>query len=97
MMTLTSPHPNSMHWSYLCQVHDPEQFEAVVERIRSGGISRRRAAQELAIGYATLKRLLDTLPQPSDDNGTSTPTHSDKEVLFYAHASPLTESLTTYP
>jgi len=73
----------------------PQQFEAMVERIRSGDISRRRAARELDIGYATLKRLLDALPQPLDGNRTSTPPESDKEVIFYAHASPLTESLTT--
>ena len=72
-----------------------QQFEAMVERIRSGDISRRRAARELDIGYATLKRLLDALPQPLDGNRTSTPLESDKEVIFYAHASPLTESLTT--
>ena len=72
-----------------------QQFEAMVERIRSGDISRRRAARELDIGYATLKRLLDALPQPLDDNRTSTPPKSDKEVIFYAHASTLTQSLTT--
>jgi DNA invertase Pin-like site-specific DNA recombinase len=37
-----------------------QRFEAVVERLEQGGISRRQAARELAIGYATLKRLLDT-------------------------------------
>jgi hypothetical protein len=31
----------------------------VVSRIGEDGISRRRAARELNIGYATLKRLLD--------------------------------------
>jgi len=66
-----------------------------VQRIGPGGISRRQAARELAIGYATLKRLLDALPQPSDDSGRGTPTHSHKEVRFYVHASPLTESLNT--
>ena len=35
------------------------QFGAVLERLRAGNLSRRRAAQELGIGYATLKRLLD--------------------------------------
>ena len=73
----------------------PQHFEAMVERIRSGDISRRRAARELDIGYATLKRLLDALPQPSDDSGSGTLPHNDKEVIFYAHASPLTESLNT--
>ena len=35
------------------------RFGAILERIRSGEISRRKAAKELNIGYATLKRLLD--------------------------------------
>jgi hypothetical protein len=43
-----------------------QRFEAVVERIGPGGISRRRAAKELNIGYATLKRLLDTQTQPAE-------------------------------
>ncbi len=36
-----------------------EQYAKVVERIGTGGLSRRQAARELGIGYATLKRLLD--------------------------------------
>ena len=36
------------------------QFTAVVERIGLGGLSRRQAARELGIGFATLKRLLDS-------------------------------------
>ena len=35
-------------------------FTAVAERIGPGGISRNQAARELGIGYATLKRLLDS-------------------------------------
>ena len=35
------------------------RFGAVLERLRSGELSRRKAAKELNIGYATLKRLLD--------------------------------------
>lgn len=35
------------------------RFGAILERLRSGDISRRMAAKELGIGYATLKRLLD--------------------------------------
>ena len=35
------------------------RFGAILERLSDGNISRRRAAQELGIGYATLKRLLD--------------------------------------
>ena len=37
-----------------------QRFTAVVERIKRGGISRTKAARELGIGYATLKRLLDS-------------------------------------
>ena len=40
-----------------------QRFAAVVERIGPEGISRRQAAKELAIGYATLKRILDTALQ----------------------------------
>ena len=36
-----------------------QRFAAVVERLGPGGLSRRRAAKELDIGCATLKRLLD--------------------------------------
>ena len=36
-----------------------QRFMAAVERLEQGVISRRQAARELAIGYATLKRLLD--------------------------------------
>ena len=35
------------------------RFGDILERLRSGNISRRRAAMELGIGHATLKRLLD--------------------------------------
>ena len=35
------------------------RFGAILERINAGEISRRKAAEELGIGYATLKRLLD--------------------------------------
>ena len=35
------------------------EFAKVVERIGPGGLSRRQAAKELNIGYATLKRLLE--------------------------------------
>ncbi len=34
-------------------------FGAILERLNGGSISRRQAAKELNIGYATLKRLLD--------------------------------------
>ena len=36
-----------------------KRFRAVLERLNDGHISRRNAAKELGIGYATLKRLLD--------------------------------------
>jgi hypothetical protein len=36
-----------------------QRFAAVIHRIVPGGLSRRQVAKELAIGYATLKRLLD--------------------------------------
>ncbi|GIV82946.1 MAG: hypothetical protein KatS3mg051_2300 [Anaerolineae bacterium] len=35
------------------------RFGAVLERLHTGALSRRQAARELGIGYATLKRLLD--------------------------------------
>lgn len=34
------------------------RYNTVLERLRGGDISRRKAARELGIGYATLKRLL---------------------------------------
>ena len=39
-----------------------KRFGDILERLNVGAISRRRAAIELGIGYATLKRLLDTFP-----------------------------------
>ncbi len=36
-----------------------KRFGAILERLNGGAISRRQAAIELGIGYATLKRLLD--------------------------------------
>ena len=35
------------------------RFGAILERLTHGAVSRRQAARELGIGYATLKRLLD--------------------------------------
>jgi transposase len=43
-----------------------QQFATVIQRIGPGGLSRRQAATELAIGYATLKRLLDAQKQTPD-------------------------------
>ena len=46
------------------------QFDVMVHRLDIGDISRRKAAKELGIGYATLKRLLDagsnTVSQETD-------------------------------
>ena len=44
-----------------------QRFQVVVGRIGEGGISRRQAARELNIGYATLKRLLDAQLDSSDE------------------------------
>ena len=49
------------------RIQDREGFslrlKEVLTRMQSGELSRRKAAIELGIGYATLKRLLDTSPQ----------------------------------
>jgi putative DNA-invertase from lambdoid prophage Rac len=37
-----------------------DRYKIILERLSAADISRRRAARELGIGYATLKRLLDT-------------------------------------
>lgn len=44
----------------------PQRFRAIVELLEQGQISRRQAARELSIGYATLKRLLDARLWPSN-------------------------------
>jgi transposase len=49
-----------------------QRFVAVVERLEQGAISRRQAAEDLDIGYATLKRLLDARLWPSDKSGQDT-------------------------
>ena len=36
------------------------RYKTILERLSAGDISRRRAAKDLGIGYATLKRLLDS-------------------------------------
>ncbi len=47
-----------------------ERFGAILERLGDGSLSKRKAAQELGIGYATFKRRLDaaarTPPSPSE-------------------------------
>jgi DNA invertase Pin-like site-specific DNA recombinase len=35
------------------------RYKSVLERLSDGSLSRRKAAKELGIGYASLKRLLD--------------------------------------
>ena len=45
------------------------RFGAISERLNDGEISRRKAAQELGIGYATLKRLLDEQAGEDDSSG----------------------------
>ena len=48
----------------------PHRFGAILERLNAGDISRRKAALDLGIGYATLKRLLDAQPSaPVGDAG----------------------------
>jgi transposase len=42
-----------------------ERYKDMVDRIRTGELSRRQAAKQLDIGYATLKRLMDAGSQPS--------------------------------
>jgi len=78
-----------------------QRFEAVVEQIAPGGISRRQAARELAIGYATLKRLLDARLRALNDNGGGTlalaavATPGNPEACNNVLAMPLTKSLNT--
>lgn len=45
-----------------------QHFTTTVERIGLGGLSRRQAAKDLGIGYATLKRLIDSHWQPAEEN-----------------------------
>ena len=40
------------------------RYGAVLERLRDGSLSRRQAAEELDVGYATLKRMLDAETEP---------------------------------
>lgn len=50
-------------------------FGDILERLSAGEVSRREAARELGIGYATLQRLLDARQQPTVENtaGPSVP------------------------
>lgn len=47
-----------------------QRFGEIAGRIGPGGLSRRRAAKELGIGYATLKRILDAQAQLTDRKDT---------------------------
>src|ERR671915_120389 len=47
-----------------------KRFGAIVERLSKGDISRRQAAKELNIGYATLKRLLDTYARDLEEKAS---------------------------
>ena len=57
-----------------------DQFAAVVEHLAQGTLSRRKAAQELDIGYATLKRLIDAHPAAGQQRGRCLTTLADKVV-----------------
>ena len=48
----------------------PKRFGAILERLSNGDISRRQAAKELGIGYATLKRLLDTYARDLEEKAS---------------------------
>ena len=48
----------------------PKRFGAILERLSKGDISRRQAAKELGIGYATLKRLLDTYARDLEEKAS---------------------------
>jgi transposase len=45
-----------------------ESYHTVLMQIREGTLSRRKAARQLNIGYATLKRYLDAGPGPTEPN-----------------------------
>ena len=62
-----------------------QRFAAIAERIGAGGLSRRQAARELDIGFATLKRLLDAQQQQMDQVMT-TPFTAGAEGLYNAYA-----------
>ena len=62
-----------------------QRFMSAVERLEQGEISRRQAARELAIGYATLKRLLDARLYPTADSEQAmlVPTTTCDEGIVY--------------
>ena len=57
--TLWEPPQTAADTGLVEMIASPQRFASVVDRIGPTGLSRRQAAKELAIGYATLKRLLD--------------------------------------
>ena len=63
-----------------------QRFAVVIERIDLGVLSRRQAAKELAIGYATLKRLLDAhwYTQEQNEGGQSLPASVENHCNEYA-------------
>jgi hypothetical protein len=63
-----------------------QRFATVVERIALGILSKRQAAKELDIGYATLKRLLDTQLQPSNRSTTGESLPATVEYHFDEYA-----------
>ena len=46
-----------------------KRFGAILKRLRAGEVSRREAAKELGVGYATLKRLLDAQNSEGSSGG----------------------------
>jgi len=77
-----------------------QRFTAVVARLEQGGISRRQAARELAIGYATLKRLLDArrlLEENKQRTLVAVTTCADGNNQDDIMATLLTKSLNTKP
>ncbi len=70
-----------------------QRFQEVVSRIGEDGISRRQAARELNIGYATLKRLLDA-NWGSPDQGTD---NDDPRHSLPAEPTPKEGSVMVYP
>lgn len=78
-----------------------QRFMSVMDRIEQGGISRRQAARELSIGYATLKRLLDARLWPSNESEQEmlVPITTRGESNYYDDilATLLTKSLNSEP
>ena len=80
-----------------------QRFVAIVERMGPEGISGRQAAKELAIGYATFKRILDASFQSLDERTAISPvtattaTNDHGEVCTEVSPAILTLSLNTKP